>query len=371
MRKILFLLFLTAASAVYSWNVNPVSLRERAAKEIPGWMKQRITEDLLFFAPSSVTAISIAETLSAVTSAQGGEAAALVRVRMRHGFQEWESPLNLNKNEITRLESFLEGLRLLDSILPLPDLDFLVSLADHYDRPLFLRFTKAPVFTVSKSIGNRKSIMFPKGLWNSEREVLFERICKSSELYPWEFRYPQAFWRGSLSEGFYPYFEWDFKPRPRLVFFSRHNPDLLDAGFIQNQYLTQFHHLWQKWMDDNGFIKNEVSPEEQVAFQYLVAIDGAASPGSLVWQMFSQSTILKEVSSQKEWFYDALEPGVHYALFRNDSSDLKEVITSLRQNPRIAENMARKAKEFAEEFLRDEGVFLFMYHLLQAYSSLL
>lgn len=364
MQKVILLSILVWMDTAHSWN-----LQNDVFQQIPGWMETTIQEQLDPFTPQQLSSPAIEETLSEIALTQGSEVAKIVRVISSATSVDWIAHWELDPLSTQRIHSFLEALKTLGQITPLPHFDLLLSLADRFDRPVFLRAGAAPVFTVSKARANQKAVLIPRGLWNSEREEQLMAIADSADQIPWEDKIPLAFWRGSLTEGVYPYFDWDFKPRAQLVLSARHFPELLDAGFIDNRYFQEMHYTWQMWMRDNQCLRDHKEPQEQVEYRYLIAIDGKASPGSLEWQLFSRSTILKADSDQTEWFYKGLEPYKHYIPFRNDSADLTQQVVWIGEHPEEAEKVAREARAFAESHLVDYKMFLYFYKLLSAYAQ--
>ncbi|MES2345200.1 MAG: glycosyl transferase family 90 [Chlamydiota bacterium] len=334
-------------------------------------MRQQIDSDLADFSKTTITETMIEETFQEISNVQGGHIASLARVRFKDGIIEVKHQETLSQIEKYRLQIFLAALKLLQEAVELPDLDFLVSLADHYDRPLFLRVTKVPVFTACKAKANHRSILFPNGLFDPERAEVFKKVKAAALMQDWKRREEIAFWRGSLSEGFYPHFDWDFKPRPLLMFFSKHHPDLVDAGTIENVYFEAMGYTWKMWMKENYFLREYVPAATQVMFRYLIAIDSTCAPISLQWQLFSGSTVLKAESTLLQWFYQDLIPYVHYVPFRTDSADLGEKVVWLKEHPEEALKIAKNAQVFAEERLTDEAIFHYTYCMLKTYADLL
>ncbi len=113
-----------------------------------------------------------------------------------------------------------------------------------------------------------------------------------------------------------------------------------------------------------------MSPQAQVQYKYLIAADGNSFPGSLKWQLFSGSVVLRNESPWVQWYENALIPNEHYIPYRSDCSDLIEKIEWLKENDDRAQQMAIKAKEFARKNLNSKSVELYVYKLLKAYSRL-
>lgn len=356
-----------ATTLIYSWNIDPDSLQEKCLSETPAWMAQQIEKDLKPFSNQPVTSDKIDGTMKAILKSKGGEAAALVRIQTQNGQVSWSSSFTLSDPTQARLTTLISALTLLNTIAPLPDADFLLSLANRYDRPLFSLYTKAPVFTVCKETSFQQSVLFPSALWEAEWENQFASIADHAKSLTWKNKNSIAFWRGSASELFTNFY-WDFNQRPRVIYMSRANPTLIDAGFIDNSYISAMNSHWQDYVRGQGITKPFVTPQDQLNYRYLLAIDGEAAPASLPWQLFSGSTLLKSDSTVSEWFYSALKPDVHYVPFNPNRSELKDKILWLRENDDQAREIAMNAQAFAEEWLTDENAFLYMYKLLQAYA---
>lgn len=367
MRYLFCSIAIFASSLAFGWNFDSDSLQKKCLIETPAWMGAQIEKDLKAF--SRVDADKIEATMKAILKAKGGDAAALVRIQTQGGEIKWSTSFELSDRSKSRLTTLISAMDLLNTVAPLPDVDFLLSLANRYDRPLFSLFTKVPVFTVCKETSFQQSVLFPSALWESEQEKLFNTVSTQASKTDWKTKASIAFWRGSASELFTNFY-WDFNQRPRVIYMSRANPSLIDAAFIDNQYISAMNSHWQSYVRGNGMTKPFVKPEDQLVYRYLLAMDGEAAPGSLPWQLFSGSTLIKSDSTVSEWFYSALEPDVHYVPFNPNRSELIDKILWLQQNDDKAYEIALNAKSFAEEWLSDESAFLYMYKLLQAYAQL-
>lgn len=365
MRILFFTLGVSLCTFAHSWNVTQ-TLKGRCLQPAPEWMQKRIEKDLQAF--SEVSRTTIDQTLDLISQEKDGALTQLVNIQCEDGNVRYSSPFSLTESSMERLHSFIAALETLHQIMPLPNLDLIVSLASHYDRPYFSPLTKAPVFTVCKERGFMKAPLFPRGLWESNRELVFKAVLEASENISWESRQQIGFWRGSSSEPYHR-LHWDQGMRPRLVFFSRAHPEYVDARLIDNDYFNTFDFGWVHWIRSEGFTKPFVAPEEQLHHRYLIAIEGDGTATSLAWQLFSGSTVCIADGFSVEWFYDALQPYVHYLPLRRNSTDIEEKINYLREHDGEAAEIARHAREFAQEWLSDESVFFYFYKLLHAYAA--
>lgn len=361
MRCFLFSLIVLKTCVCFSWNLDQEKLRSACLEEAPVWMQQQIAQDLAPFFERGITEKAILETLQKVPQVQGGNHPALALVQIGTTIES-KSRFDFSKTQLKNLEKLIQALRELNEIIPLPKVSFIVALKEYYDRPYLLRFTSVPVLTLGKDLLNPTSVLIPS--------PLFRGPPLRTKGPSWEERIPVAFWRGSMTGGVYSHYEWDIKPRSRLVFHSRWLPHLLNAGFIENEQMYQLRAGWRAWIYDQGLIKSFTVPQDQVAYRYLVAMDSDTAPCSLSWQLFSGSAILKEESSMIEWYYNGLKPFVHYLPFRSDCSDLEEKILWLKNYDAEAQQLAQNAQALAEERLSDHAIFLYLYHLLKSYATL-
>ncbi|MDE3046691.1 MAG: hypothetical protein KGJ02_08660 [Verrucomicrobiota bacterium] len=276
---------------------------------------------------------------------QGIELAGLVRIRFEEGQASYEPLYSLTKEQRGQLEILLNALRVLP---PLPPLDFVVTLAPSFDRPLLLQATTIPIFARSKEKHNQKVVLFPHlGAHTQPR------------LIPWEEKMNKALWRGSPTDGLYTYFDWDCRLRARIALLSCRYRDLLDAGLTQSPLLNMY---MTDWLTREGVLASPLIPDEQTAYKYLLSLDGKSTPSSFRWQLLSQSLIFKAESNRIEWFYRGLVPGQHYLSF---SDDILEKIHWAQTHDEEAKAIAQEAYAFALE-LDDKA---YLYHLLQAYSQ--
>jgi hypothetical protein len=361
MRSLFFSLIILKACVCFSWNLDQEALRSACSEEAPAWMQEQIAEDLAPFLERGVSEKAILETFRKIPQLQGGNRFGLVLVQIGATIES-KSSFGLSKAHLNYLENLLQALRELDAIVPLPKVSFIVALKGHYDRPYILRFTSAPVFTCGKKRLNQSSVLLPS--------PLFYGSVLRTAAPPWEKRIPKAFWRGSMTGGVYSQYEWDTKPRARLVFHSRWIPNLLDAGFIENEHLYQLSTSWRTWLYDQGLIKRFTVPQDQLVHRYLVAMDSDTVPSCFNWQLLSGSAILKERSSNIEWYYKGLQPFVHYLPFRSDCSDLEEKILWLKNHDTEAQQIAQNAQMLAKERFTDHSIILYLYHLLKSYATL-
>lgn len=94
---------------------------------------------------------------------------------------------------------------------------------------------------------------------------------------------------------------------------------------------------------------------EQLQFKFIISIEGNDVATNLKWVMSSNSLCLMPRPKRETWFMEStLVPGKHYALVRDDFSDLDEVMDYYISRPVEAEEIIRHAQEYVSQFM-DSG----------------
>lgn len=340
-------------------------LQQKLEQPIPEWMKRQIAADLEPFREQGASRKAIEETTLSVYKLPRGSSAQFVRYEISNNQITCSSTTEDLSD--ARIVHFLLFFQEMAKYLLFPDMAILTSIWDNFDSPLLLHACKGAVFSICKRNTNSQVILIPEVRNYDYYEGSRQALLEASPHFPWEQRTPIAFWRGNTTGGYYHYYEWDYKPRPQLVLFSKAHPDLVDARFTGTYYLEDN----VKWMFETLDL---FAPWDyltgQLQYKYLIAVDGNSFPSSLKWQMLSGSAILKNNSDFIEWFYGALLPYVHYVPYHPDCSDLNGQITWLQHHDKEAKNIANNALEFARNHLTLEDIALYYYHLFSAFAAL-
>ncbi len=361
---ILLIIFCILASKLNGLELSWEKIRSKLSQPLPDWMKRQIEEDLAPFGKKDVSPEAINATIRDVYSIPSGQLASFVRYRVVNNRVSFETACNIDDARITWV---VEALEEIAQHLGLPDLDFLVSLWDSYDNPLFLEKTHCPVFTMCKLKGNPWGVLYPEFRFFSYRQRLFNDISWTSEHSPWHQKTDIAFWRGMTSGGYYPPYGWDLKPRSRLVLLSKERPDLVDAAFTLPYDLQED---VKKCMEQYGLFEMWQYPVDFVKYKYLVSIDGNSFASNFWWQLLSNCTVMKSDSPFVEWFYKGVKPNVHYVPFALDLSNFEEKMAWVRNHDSEAKRIADEGHAFAQEHLSNEALIVYFYRLLLKYAAL-
>ena len=87
---------------------------------------------------------------------------------------------------------------------------------------------------------------------------------------------------------------------------------------------------------------------EFLGHRYLVDIDGySCSWDGLFWKLLSGSLVLKDVSGDRQWYYDRLQPWVHYVPFTRQNP--RQALAWCQRHPEAARGIAREGQKLARQ----------------------
>ncbi len=204
----------------------------------------------------------------------------------------------------------------------------------------------APILTTSKDLSESKEqkfILIPDYMSLEEIPKMVPRILHANKLFPWKRKEDKILWRGGYADisGF----------RHQVVAFGEAHPDSrIDAKFVVEQ--GEF-----------------VLPEMQVKAKFLLTIDGhTAAWNRPIWQLLSNSVVLKQDSPITQWYYAALEPGVDYIPVPNDAHQLEAILS--RYTDAQLQAIANHGSDFAKNNLMFDDMMAYIVQVLRTYESL-
>lgn len=322
----------------------------------PEWMLEQIKDDIEPFCKKGIYSQEIEQTMEKIPL--------LIRITIKDNEVSWDSAKDFSKDK--RLLRSLDLIREASEYLKFPDVQFLMTVLDCYDYPTTLNDTVAPVFTICKQRDNHKAILWPEMLGYKPRMITKDRVMHAEKDIPWAKKKPTAYWRGRSTGTYLHPYDWDSIPRAPLVMFSEKHPDLVDAKFSGVHWAD---HATREWLRDH-YVVGYTPPAKQVQFKYQIAVDGNSFPTSLIWQLATESTVIKNRTDYIEWYHRGLIEDIHYVAYDTDCRDLQKVIETLRGDDKRAHQIARNATEFATTYLTVEGAAYYLYLLLKEYASL-
>ncbi len=346
-----------ATRQIKTMQIDPAVLEKKLNSEPPAWMLKQIQSDLNAYS-SGITKQMIDEAFS------GGriETFSLVRFTIKNGHIAFAHD---EKNLYTRhFKELLACMKRLSEQVQLPDADFLVSLEDGFEGNPGI----GPCFVFAKRADVSSLILMPdiKALVGYGK--LRKMIPKANEQYPWEKKVAKTFWRGSTTGGYSTLSAWEHLPRAKLVLLSLANPDCIDARFHQ---VVQCDPEVPLLMKAKGMIAKGVSKPMHLKYKYLVDVDGnSCSYERYFWLLLSNSLVLKQLTSNIQWYYGGLEPYKHYVPVKEDLSDLLQQIEWAKTHDLEARLIAEEATQFVKDNLSPEDTALYFFLLLKEYARL-
>ena len=90
---------------------------------------------------------------------------------------------------------------------------------------------------------------------------------------------------------------------------------------------------------------------------------------SSTFLVLTNSVLIKHEAECMEWFYYLLEPYKHYIPYNLMVTDLAENIKWAKANDEKCKDIVKNANQFAQEYLKEETMFLFTKILITKYSE--
>lgn len=250
------------------------------------------------------------------------------------------------------------------AVKPLPDMTFLLHVGDY---SIMDREDKVPMLVFSKSDCKPFDIMIPDFEMFTLDRKLWKPVLKASKKHRWGRKQSVAFWRGSTSGGDFAGPYWKQFPRAQMMALTKKAHGLINAQFTAH---LQGADRNPEFLAKMGSVGQKVSVGDHLAYKYLIDIDGNASTYSrYFWILLSNSVPIKVVSHFSQWYYEGLVPFEHYVPVAYDCSDLIEQISWAEQHEKKAYQIAKASQAFALKYLSEEGVYTYLYHLLNCYSE--
>lgn len=244
--------------------------------------------------------------------------------------------------------------------------DYIFSLHDgvHYKQPWpVLGFT-----STNELINNAHVILIPDSEALFGYSQLFREAEKATYNTPWSDKIPKVFWRGSAT-GAGPENN-DLNGTARLRFMNyASNLDFADIGLTF--YTPQLNSQFKQLVATTYSLKPRVTVAESIKYRYLIDIDGnSCSYSRMAWILYSNSLLMKHTSIYKQWYYDQIQPNVHYLPIAEDFSNLQEQYNWAENNQEAAQAIAANSRQLAKQIFNPNSILdafekgLLQYHAL-------
>ncbi len=184
----------------------------------------------------------------------------------------------------------------------------------------------------------------------------------------WHARDNRIYWRGATTGGYYNFETYKDMVRYKLVDLSSKHPNIIDAKFTSTPQCNAS--LAQQLKQRSLLGPYENLEHKVVQYKYGICLDGNVSAWGRAIQLMLGGTVLFLQQGWKCWYYDALEPWVHYVPVKDDLSDLVANYKRLESDPALAYKIARSGYKFAREYLSQHNVMDHLVYSLEQYSKL-
>jgi EGF-domain serine glucosyl/xylosyltransferase len=348
--------------------------KSKLLKEHPKWMDEQIMSDLKGFNKNNITLSSVDQTYNKILSTIPQQKNSFIRYRIINNklYRYYPNNCLLSKKE----PSFEKAIKTLTQLVQVPDMDLIYSDMDgtpefYVQKDFYIVSdlkNQAPLFTRAKIVDVPYVVLIPdyysvSTQWKKDCIQILDQMKK----YPWDKKSPLAFWRGGAHDKGYDVLNYKSRPRVIISMLSKDCPDLVEAGIIVTDSMQLKDTLILEKL-----VKNSANIEEHLKYKYLPALDGymCTYPG-YQWRLLCNSVCFKQSSKEVQWFYSALKPYEHYIPIENDMSDLLDKVKWAKDSDEICEKIAKNATNFVLNNLMLEDVYLYLYKVLDSYSSYL
>ena len=205
----------------------------------------------------------------------------------------------------------------------------LKNLIKYFSQSLKLNFKAGDIFTTQPV----PTIVKSRQIKNNGNSVLLKlnkirHYNFVDDTIPFEGKKSEVVWRGMIH-----------KENRRLLVDLFHNHPKCNIGSVEDNPANP---AWKKEFMSIG---------NQLAYKYILSIEGHDVATNLKWIMSSNSLCLMPKPKFETWYMEGLlKPNFHYVLLKDDYSDLFEKMDYYDKNPNEALKIIRNANQWTEQF---------------------
>lgn len=188
---------------------------------------------------------------------------------------------------------------------------------------------------------------------NNETSILFKlnklRHFKwVTDTKPFEDKKPKLVWRGGA-----------YRDKRKIFVKKYWNHPLCEVGQTNSPAENK---PWQK---------SKMSIKQQLAYKYILSIEGNDVATNLKWILSSNSLCIMPKPKFETWFMEGkLMAGVHYVKLDDDYKNLEAQLNFYENHPEIAKKIIKNANEFISQFQNKNLEDLLCLKVLEKYTSL-
>jgi len=200
---------------------------------------------------------------------------------------------------------------------------------------------------VSFSCSRPDSVLIPDYLFANSANYASLR----GDPAPWRDRRDTVFWRGAasgrpVSGAKAP---WGWHQRLDLCHHARHSAHAGRLDIAITDHLAILDESDKRRVEAAGFLGLPAPKQEFTRYRYLIDVDGFSNSWGFLEKLMMGAAVVKVGSAfgYRQWYYERLEPWVHYAPVAADLSDFDTVLSRLFADPAEAERIAATGRAFA------------------------
>ena len=289
--------------------------------------------------------------------------------------------LRMASNNDYRRDLLQDMLKTTQSLVPLPDVEFLANLWDH---PKVPQQNVEAVFAMYVDDAHNDIPVPSAHAWDVERHAYPQPHTElkggGGNCPPFAQRKARLFFRGGGCTGpteAYRAWSWRFYNRKRIARLSHAHPDLLDAGILDwcgSRKVSKLEFPWDKQMVDE--MRREAPTVGRVPwakachYRYVLNLDGNAAASRLASLFHSGSAVFLPDSPFYEWFYPLLRPWVHYVPVGRQLDDVLDRVRWANAHPDEVAAIARRGAAFAKQHLHTHTVACYWWQLLTEWAAM-
>lgn len=203
-------------------------------------------------------------------------------------------------------------------------------------------------------VAQQQVVLLPDNEALSGYSALFQEIDIAKSDFPWQKKIAKIFWRGQTTGG-----EPEIDPNtsfPRLQLLKAvKGKSFIDAAFTH--FTAGMIESEKATIAAEFPLQNFVAPTGSLQYKYLLDIDGhSCSYSRMAWIMRSNSLLLKHTSNKVQWYYDQLQPYVHYLPIAADFSNLDQQFAWAQAHPQEAFQITQNSQELAAQVFDPENI---------------
>lgn len=214
------------------------------------------------------------------------------------------------------------------------------------------------------------SYLYDKKLFGKEFQTY--PSLEEFDSIPWEEKIPTIIWRGaSTGRGT------TVEDNIRLFFYQYSNEKDIDGNLFMDVQFTKWN-LRPRKHPKNPYIRtilkedfdmkigNYMTPIEQAKYKYCINLPGHSCAYRLSLQLFSGSLVFSYPCENYLWFFNWLEPWVHYIPIEKEFSmeEIKNKIRWCKENDEKCKEIVKNARKFAEKYLSRDGILDYLQKVL-------